>query len=62
MKRALFNFLLPKETLVSISITMGYIIKRCHDMERSRYFCLIPFYNPFWLLMGKRARTFEEED
>ena len=52
----------PAYVTISISITMGYIIKRCHDMECSWYFCLIPFYNPCWLLMGKRARTFEEED
>lgn len=28
-------------------------IKRCHDMGRSWWWCLIPLYNPFMLLLKK---------
>lgn len=28
-------------------------IRRCHDIGKKWYFCLIPFYNPWWLLLKK---------
>lgn len=47
--------------LETIMIAVFYVlyiiqcIRRCHDMGRSWWFSLIPFYNPFALLFGKSA-------
>lgn len=35
------------------AIYMIQCIRRCHDLGRKWWFCLIPFYNPFVLLFGK---------
>ena len=46
------------ETVVVAMFYVLYIIqciRRCHDMGRSWWFCLIPLYNPFMLLLGKSA-------
>ena len=46
------------ETIMIAAFYVLYIIqciRRCHDMGRSWWFCLIPFYNPFALLFGKSA-------
>lgn len=53
--------------LESIMIAVFYAlyiiqcIRRCHDMGRKWWFCLIPFYNPFVLLIGKSAPQRNEE-
>ena len=53
--------------LETIMITAFYVlyiiqcIRRCHDMGRKWWFCLIPFYNPFVLLFGKSAHSRDEE-
>ena len=38
-------------------------IKRCHDLGHRWYFCLIPLYNPFWLLIeaGKTVNSQTQE-
>ena len=47
--------------LETIMIAVFYVlyiiqcIRRCHDMGRSWWFCLIPLYNPFALLFSKSA-------
>lgn len=37
--------------LYIIMILQG--IKRCHDLGRSGWWVLVPFYNPLWLMFGK---------
>lgn len=49
-----FGFFL--ETIMIAAFYVFYIIqciRRCHDLGRKWWFCLIPFYNPFALLFGK---------
>ena len=44
------------ESLVVVAAYILYIIqciRRCHDLGRKWWFCLIPLYNPFVLLFGK---------
>ena len=44
--------------LVLYVLYLFQCVKRCRDMGRSWYFCLIPFYNPFVLLWreGKKEK------
>ena len=37
-------------------------IKRCHDSGHRWYFCLIPLYNPFWLLIGKSRKKSKKKE
>ena len=44
------------ETVIVALFYVLYIIqciRRCHDMGCKWWFCLIPLYNPFMLLLGK---------
>lgn len=31
-------------------------VKRCHDFNESGWLCIIPIYNPFWLLFAEGTR------
>lgn len=52
------------ESLVVVAAYILYIIqciRRCHDLGRKWWFCLIPFYNPFVLLFGKSVEEVTNE-
>ena len=37
-------------------------VRRCHDMGRSRWFCMIPLFNPYALLFCKSKETRNSEN
>ena len=50
------GFVFFLETIMIAAFYVLYMIqciRRCHDLGRKWWFCLIPFYNPFVLLFGK---------
>lgn len=52
------------ESLVVVATYVLYMIRcsrRCHDLGRKWWFCLIPFYNPFVLLFGKSVEEVTNE-
>lgn len=56
-----FGYLFLVETIFVSLLYVLYIfqcIKRCHDLGHRWYLCLIPLYNPFWLLIGKENCQF----
>lgn len=52
--------------IVAVVVDIMYLlylfqcIRRCHDIGKKWYFCLIPFYNPWWLLLKKGKKLDEE--
>ena len=51
------------ESLIVVAAYIIYMIqciRRCHDLGRKWWFCLIPFYNPFVLLFGKTNKEWKD--
>lgn len=42
--------------LLILAFLLIQSVKRCHDFNESGWLCLIPIYNPFWLLFAEGTR------
>ena len=44
--------------LITSLLFLPQIVKRCHDLGKSGWFCLVPIFNPFWLLFADSESSF----